>query len=78
MSQRIENLYRLALNGKQQFDAKNFVVFGEDLELTLARDGAGARSASRFTGATAGRGAMKGSSRRSLRAAAAPPALEAA
>ncbi len=32
----VENLYRLALNTKQQFDAKNFVVFSEDLELTLS------------------------------------------
>ena len=31
----VENLYRLSLNRTQQFDAKNFTVHAEDLELTL-------------------------------------------
>jgi hypothetical protein len=31
----IENLYRLAVNTSRQFDAKNFTLLAEDLELTL-------------------------------------------
>ena len=31
----VENLYRLALNRARQFDARNFTVKAEDLELTL-------------------------------------------
>jgi hypothetical protein len=31
----IENLYRLTVNTSRQFDAKNFTVLAEDLELTL-------------------------------------------
>ncbi len=32
----VENIYRLSLNTSQQFDARNFSVVAEDLELTLA------------------------------------------
>ena len=31
----VDRLYRLALNPTKQYDARNFVVLGEDLELTL-------------------------------------------
>ncbi len=31
----VDNIYRLKLNAAQQFDAKQFTVFAEDLELTL-------------------------------------------
>jgi hypothetical protein len=31
----VENLYRLSLNTKKQFDAKNFTILAEDIELTL-------------------------------------------
>src|SRR5207253_10655231 len=31
----VENLYRLSVNAQKQFDAHNFTVLSEDLELTL-------------------------------------------
>ena len=31
----VENIYRLTLNQTRQFDAKNFTILAEDLELTL-------------------------------------------
>ena len=31
----VENLYRLSLNPKKQFDARNFTILSEDIELTL-------------------------------------------
>ena len=35
-SRAVENLYRLSLNPTRQFDARNFTIVAEDLELTLA------------------------------------------
>jgi hypothetical protein len=33
----VENIYRLTVNARQQFDVKNFTIVAEDLELTMAQ-----------------------------------------